>query len=147
MTAKPEVCVGAVIVEDDRLLLIERGRGAGRGQWSVPGGRVEPGETLAEALVREVAEETALDVTCGEFIGWVERIGADYHFVIMDFWAHSAQGPLSADSSEAAASLRSFKAVAGDDASDVAWVPLAELDGYDLVDGLKSFLSQHGVLT
>lgn len=133
MSAKPEVCVGAVMVDDDRLLLIERGRGAGLGQWSVPGGRVEFGETLAEALVREVAEETGLTVTCGEFIGWVERIDADHHFVIMDFWAHpvSDQGPL----------------VAGDDASDAEWVPMTDLDRYDLVDGLKPFLSQHGVLT
>ncbi len=53
----------------------------------MPGGRVEPGETLAEAVEREVAEETALAVRCGPFVGWVERIGATHHFVIMDFQA------------------------------------------------------------
>lgn len=138
MPPKPEICVGAVIVEDGHLLLIERGRGAGIGQWSVPGGRVEPGETLAEALVREVAEETGLQVTCGEFIGWVERIDADYHFVIMDFWANVTKNdPGGADQKTA---------VAGDDAADVAWVPMSDLDRYELVKGLKSFLSEHGVL-
>ena len=143
-----ELCVGAVVVEDDRLLLIKRGRGAGIGQWSVPGGRVEPGETLAQALEREVAEETSLAVTCGPFIGWVERISPDYHFVIMDFWAqltvletHDETGAgfdLSVD--------LTGPGVAGDDAAALAWVHKTDLHRYDLVDGLVSFLSEHGVL-
>jgi ADP-ribose pyrophosphatase YjhB (NUDIX family) len=126
----PEVCVGAVVVADDRLLLIERGRGAAVGQWSVPGGRVEPGETMAAAVEREVLEETGMTVRCGDFLGWVERISANYHFVIMDFRADL---------------VGSNAAVAGDDAADVAWVELSELDRYDLVDGLQAFLDEHGV--
>lgn len=109
---------------------MERGRGAAVGQWSVPGGRVEPGETMAEAVVREVAEETALTVSCGPFVGWVERIGEGHHFVIMDFLARVA-GPVAPK--------------AGDDAADVAWVPLDRLDEVDLVDGLRAFLDDHGI--
>lgn len=131
MTA-PEVCVGAIVVEDGRLLLVRRGRGVAQGGWSVPGGRVERGETLAEAVVRELREETGLEGVCGRFVGWVERVGDDHHFVILDFEIDL----LSADG-----------AVAGDDAAEVAWVPVedvAELRG--LVDGLAEFLHEHGVI-
>ncbi|MDP1792965.1 MAG: NUDIX domain-containing protein, partial [Acidimicrobiales bacterium] len=61
----PQVCVGAVVVDDDQLLLIRRGHGPAAGEWSVPGGRVEFGELMVEALVREVKEETGLDVVVG----------------------------------------------------------------------------------
>ena len=61
---RPELCVGAIAVEGGRLLLIRRGRGPAQGRWSVPGGRLERGETLAEAVVREVAEETGLEAVC-----------------------------------------------------------------------------------
>jgi 8-oxo-dGTP diphosphatase len=127
----PEVCVGAVVVVDGRLLLIRRGRGPGLGAWSVPGGRVEPGETLAEAVVRELAEETALEGVCGELIGLVERIGDGHHYVILDF--HCTL-------------LDDRQAVAGDDAAEVAWVPLADVAEKPLVEGLAEFLHQHGVI-
>jgi ADP-ribose pyrophosphatase YjhB (NUDIX family) len=129
---RPETSVGAVIVHDGALLVVRRGRHPARGRWSVPGGRVEWGETLAEAVSREVAEETGLQVACGQFIGFVERIGAGPHFVILDFWAE----PVSIGQHP----------VAGDDASEVAWVPLADLAHLDLVDGLLAFLVEHGVV-
>ncbi len=129
---RPEIAVGAVVIHDGRMLLIERGRGPARGQWSVPGGRVEWGETLAEAVVREVHEETGLAVVCGPCIGWVERIGPTYHYLILDFRATAV---------DPAAALR-----AGDDASAAAWVPVADLDRTDLVAGLYEFLTDHDVI-
>lgn len=137
MTAEPpvaaavELAVGAVVVDHGRLLLVRRGRSPAKGAWSVPGGRVEPGETMAEAVEREIREETALSVTCGRFIGWVERIGPGHHFVIMDFSARLNERT---------------EARAGDDADDVAWVPLDEVPEIDLVDGLLDFLTDHRVL-
>ena len=130
----PEVCVGAVIVDADELLLIKRGRGVGAGKWSVPGGRVEAGEAMAEALVREVLEETGLEVVCDELVGWVERIDHDHHFVILDFRASLLD-------------LERRDPKPGDDAEEAAWWPLdqvAELP--DLVDGLAEFLHEHGVI-
>lgn len=128
---RPELCVGAVIVDDGRLLLIKRGRGAAIGQWSIPGGRVEFGETLIDAVRREVVEETGFHVAVGELVDWVERIGAEHHFVIADFRAHVLAGELQP----------------GDDASAAAWVPLDELATIDLVDGLLAFLDEHHLLS
>lgn len=133
-----QVAVGAVVVHDDRLLLVRRGSGPGAGRWSVPGGRVRLGETMHEAVVREVAEETGLDVVVGEFLGWVERIGPpgadppEYHYVILDF----AASPL-----DPGQPVR-----AGDDAAGAAWVDLGDLGDLDLVDGLVEFLRDVGVL-
>jgi 8-oxo-dGTP diphosphatase len=129
--AAPELCVGAVVVEGSSLLLVRRGRGVGAGHWSIPGGRVEAGETVGEAVVRELREETGLEGLCGALLGWVERIDADHHFVILDFIVDVLDpGPL----------------VAGDDAAEAGWFPLHEVAELDLVDGLAEFLHEHGVL-
>ena len=127
----PEVCVGAVALDADRLLLIRRGHGPAAGEWSVPGGRVEWGETLAEAVLRELAEETGLDGVCDELIGWVERIDADHHFVILDFRVSI---------------LDPGEPVAGSDAAEAAWVALEDVAELNLVDGLAEFLHEHGIL-
>jgi ADP-ribose pyrophosphatase YjhB (NUDIX family) len=127
----PEVCVGAVVVADEALLLVRRGRGPAQGRWSVPGGRVEPGETLAEAVVRELAEETGLEGVCGDLVGWVERIATDHHFVILDFRVTV---------------LEPVEPVAGDDATEAAWVPLIDVAEHHLVDGLAEFLHDHGII-
>jgi 8-oxo-dGTP diphosphatase len=133
MRARPEVCVGAVVVDDDRLLMIRRGRGPAAGEWSLPGGRVEGGELLAEAVVRELREDTGLEVGCGDLLGWVERMGDDHHFVILDFVA-TLLGP------------DNIEPVAGDDAAEAAWVPLHEVADQRLVEGLAEFLHEHGVI-
>ena len=128
---RPELCVGAVAVADGQLLLVRRGRGPGSGRWSVPGGRVEAGETLRQAVVREVAEETGLQVHCGELLGWAERIGPQHHFVILDFVVTVSGGRLP---------------VAGDDAAEAGWFPLSSVPELALVDGMAGFLREHGVL-
>jgi ADP-ribose pyrophosphatase YjhB (NUDIX family) len=130
---RPEVCVGAVAVSDGRLLLVRRGHGPAAGEWSVPGGRVEGGETLAEAVVRELAEETGLEAVCDDLIGWVERIGVDHHFVIFDFLVTVLDDPETPPR-------------AGADAAEAAWVPLDEVSHLRLVDGLAEFLHEHGVV-
>jgi ADP-ribose pyrophosphatase YjhB (NUDIX family) len=82
-------------------------------------------------VVREVAEETGLEVVCGPFIGFVERLSDEHHYVILDFWAEpTTGGPLRA----------------GDDAAEAAWVRLNELETVDLVDGMLAFLVEHGVV-
>ena len=132
MTGRPEVAVGALAVDHGRLLCIRRGHGPGAGLWSLPGGRLEAGETLYEAVVREVMEETALEVVVDRFVGYVERMGDGYHFVILDF----------------AVTLLDLDAdpVAGDDAAEAAWVPFEDLGDLRLVDGLYDFLRDHDVL-
>jgi len=126
---RPEVAVGAVVVRDRRLLLVRRGRGVGVGLWSLPGGRVEPAETLAAAVRRELEEEVGLRVRVGPLCGIAERISEQAHYVILDFWAEADGTP-----------------VAGDDAADVVWADRADLDRLRLVDGLLGFLADHGVL-
>jgi 8-oxo-dGTP diphosphatase len=125
------VAVGAVVVDRDRLLLIRRGRGPGQGTWSIPGGRVEWGETLAEAVVRELREETALEGVCERFLGWAERMSDDQHAVILDFVVTVLVGD---------------DPVAGDDAAEAAWIPLSDVATLRLADGLAEFLHDHGVL-
>jgi 8-oxo-dGTP diphosphatase len=127
----PEVCVGAVAVFDDAILLIRRGRGPAHGTWSVPGGRVEAGETLAEAVVRELQEETGLSGVCESLIGWAERIGPGYHYVILDF---------------SVTIVSDADPVAGDDAAEALWVPLSDVAGLTLAEGLAEFLHDHGIL-
>ena len=99
----------------------------------MPGGRVERGETLHEAVVREVAEETGLAVVVDHFLGWVERIDGTEHFVIMDF----AVTALDADAEPSA----------GDDAAEAAWVPIDELGDYRLAPGLLDFLEDVDALS
>jgi mutator protein MutT len=132
LPATPQVCVGAIAVEDGCLLLIRRGHGPAQGEWSVPGGRVEAGETLAEAVVRELAEETGLEGVCGEMIGWVERVGDGHHFVILDF-AVTMLDPTA-------------EPVAGDDAAEAEWVALVDVAERQLVEGLAEFLHDHEII-
>lgn len=132
---RPQVGVGGVAVRDDEILLVRRGHGPAAGAWSVPGGQVRFGEDLREAVVREVLEETGLEVVVERFLGFVERIddGSDAcHFVILDF-AVVALDP-------------NQPVLAGDDAAEAAWVPLDTLDDLVLVEGLAEFLTDVGLI-
>jgi len=131
VTTRVIPCVGAIIKDDaGRLLLIKRGHQPGKGLWSVPGGRVEAGETDQEALVREVREETGLVVTAGPLIGSVRRPGGGgSELDIRDYAAAVAGGDLRA----------------GDDADDAIWAGPRELGLLPLADGLLDALRGWGV--
>ena len=128
---RPVLGVGAVVVDHDRLLLVKRARGWASGRWAVPGGKVELGESLAEALTRELREETGLDGVCGPLIGWAEIVEPEAHFVILDF-----EVTLVTDGDP----------VAGDDAAEVRWVDLPDVAELDLVDGLAELLHDAGII-
>ena len=125
-------CVGAIVKDErGRLLLIKRGHEPGLGLWSIPGGRIEPGETDAEALVREMQEETGLTVEPGPLVGQVQRPGPDGMVIdIRDYVATISAGTLRA----------------GDDAADARWVAPADLGSLLVTDGLIEALTEWGVL-
>jgi 8-oxo-dGTP diphosphatase len=125
-------CVGAVIADAaGRLLLIKRGHEPGMGLWSIPGGRVEPGETDEQAVIREVREETGLVVRPGRLIGAVRR---------------AAPGGAVLDIRDYAATVAGGTLTAGDDADDARWADRAELAGLPLTEGLAEALTEWGVL-
>ena len=118
----PLVGVGAIIIEDDRVVLVRRGHAPLAGKWSIPGGVLEVGETLRKAVVREVREETGLTIEPGELLGVFERVLPDeqgrmkYHYVLIDFLCVRKAGEL----------------VAGDDAEEARWFRREELLGLQL---------------
>ena len=132
MTPTPVLGVSALVVDQDELLLVRRTRDPAIGRWAMPGGRVEPGETLAEAVVRELREETGLEGVCGEYVGLAEIIDPDHHIVVLDFRAHL---------------LVHGDPQPGDDVDEARWVPLGEVVDHSLVPGLGEFLHDHGVIT
>ena len=137
MTENSPVCaVGAIVLDHGEVLLVQRNHAPAMGQWSLPGGRVEWGESLREAIAREVREETGIEIDVEGLAGIAERILPDdsgtteFHYVILDFWAKP----------------RSHDLNPGDDASDARWVPVGELSEYPLTAGLFEFLQDRGVL-
>lgn len=124
--AAPIVAVAVVLLDGDRVLLVRRGRPPAECLWSVPGGAVEPGETLAEAARRELQEETGLDCDLGPLVEVVERITRDesgrarFHYVILDLLGTNPAGTLRP----------------GSDAGDARFVGFEELAGMELTEGL-----------
>lgn len=131
MSTRPVLSVGGVAVYDGNLLMVRRGHGPAAGRWAVPGGKVEPGELMVEAVRREIREETGLECICGDMIGWVELIDGDDHLVIIDFEVTV---------------LDSSDPIAGDDAAEAAWIPVGDVAELELVDGLAEFLHDHGII-
>ena len=121
----PRVGVGAVIMREGALLMVERGRPPRAGEWAVPGGKVRWGEPLEDAVAREVAEETGLIVEVGDLVWTGQTIGPDWHFVLLDFEATVVGGEL----------------VAGDDAAQVAWVDLAEAESWQLTSSMFGLIA------
>ncbi len=126
---KPEVCVGAVVCRDDQILLIKRANPPQAGKWSLPGGRVEPGETLLDAVTREVLEETGIAIDVVRFLEAVERFGESFHYVILDYLA-TPKDP-------------GMEPTAATDAAAAQWVNRPQLSSLDLADQLLDFLREH----
>lgn len=119
----PIVGVGAVIWNGhDEVVLIRRGQEPRRGEWSIPGGRLEWGESVQDAILREVREETGLTVEVAGLIDVVDSVTHDAaglavrHYVLIDFSANHVEGEL----------------CAGSDATEARWVPFAALNEYSL---------------
>lgn len=132
MNPVPVACVGAIVRDDaDRLLLVRRRNEPGAGLWSLPGGRVADGESDEAALVRELREETGLDVAVGRHVGAVRRDGpGGLVYLIDDYVCSVVDGTLAA----------------ADDALDARWVTLSELDALPLVPLLLETLRGWDVL-
>ena len=128
----PVVSVGAVVLDEDAVLLIRRAHEPLVGEWSLPGGVVEVGETLTSALQREVQEETGLEVRVDALVEVLDRVlrGADdrveYHFVILDYLCRVTGGRLAHSS----------------DAADARWVPIGELQHYRVTDKVASVVQR-----
>ena len=130
------VGVGAVIIRDGQVLLVKRGREPAKGLWAIPGGAVEPGETLQAAAEREILEETGVVINAGEPIFAFDLIERDeagalkFHFVIVDLRAEYISG----------------EPVAADDAVDARWLKPRDLDSLDVVPVTLELLRKIGFL-
>ena len=133
----PRVGVGAVVLDGDRVLLVQRGRPPGEGKWSLPGGLVDLGERLEDAVVREVEEECGLRVQILGLCGVIDRVvpaddAADgrgairYHWVIVDYVAAVTGGTLQA----------------GSDAAQARFIPVSEIGGYDTTAGIAAMINR-----
>lgn len=130
----PKAAVSTVVIVDGRVLLVERGKGAPRGLWSFPGGHVEPGEKVRDAAIREVAEETGLDI---EITGLVDVRDVLYSRPDGSLRLHYVLNVFSGRLRNGSAAEPAF----GGDVMDARFIPLSELAGFTLVDGIADVLA------
>lgn len=129
---RPMVGVGAVVLWDGRVLLERRGQPPAQGSWSLPGGLVDAGERLENAVRREVREECGIEIEVGPLLGVFEPIVADddgrvrYHYVVLDYLAHYVSGDLAI----------------GDDAAELRWVAFADLAQYSLLAATREMIER-----
>lgn len=129
------VAVGAIVTDGERILLIQRGHPPGEGLWSIPGGRVELGETLPQALRREIQEECGLDVAVGDVAIVLDRISRDAagalrsHYLILDFWATPVGSVVP-------------EVRAADDARDAGWYTLDQIRQLPTTNKLADYLEE-----
>jgi len=130
---QPVVGIGAVIIQNGKILLEKRKSEPGKGKWSIPGGLVELGESVSQTVVREVVEETGLEVCEPKLIDVVDNVVRDkngevkYHFVIVDYFVKLKGGNMKASS----------------DAEELQWVPLSEVEKYDLTKTFRAFIQRN----
>ena len=130
---QPIAGVGAVIICKGEILLEKRKGEPGRGKWTVPGGLVELGESAEQTVIREVREETNLEVEQPELIDVVNSVTTDengkikYHFVIVDYFVKIKGGTLKA----------------ADDAAELSWVKFSEVENYDLTRSFREFFKRN----
>ena len=133
---QPIVAVGAIIQRNNQILLVRRATAPGLGRWAIPGGVVELGEPVRDAIKREGEEETGLIIQVNDILGIVDRVVYDddrkirYHYVIIDFHAHTIGGALK----------RSPEVL------DLRWVNMNNLDKYDVPGDLLSIMREKGLL-
>ncbi len=128
---RPFIGVGAIIVENDRVVLVKRGHPPLAGEWSIPGGILEIGELLREAAIREAREETGLLVEPGEVLGIYDRVVREaervrYHYVLIDFACRRISGELQA----------------GSDADEVQWFTRAEIRTLPLASDTREVIEK-----
>jgi 8-oxo-dGTP diphosphatase len=130
---QPVVGVGAVIISEGKILLEKRKNEPGKGKWSIPGGLVDLEESTEQAVIREVLEETCLEVDAPRLIDVVSDVSLDengkvkYHFVIIDYLVTLKRGEVKAAS----------------DADALKWVPFSEVEAYDLTRSFRAFFQRN----
>lgn len=130
---QPIVGVGAVVISEGKILLEKRKNEPGKGKWSIPGGLVDLGESPEQAVIREVMEETCLEVDAPRLVDVVSDVSLDengkvkYHFVIIDYLVAVKRGEVKAAS----------------DADALRWVPFSEVEAFDLTRSFRAFFRRN----